>query len=514
MGALLFCVGASVASILYEARTSKFQAREISHYAASLNYRLEPGPSDTIIYAGTGPFDLRLGYTRLPQLLDRVQMRGMEINSQIRFSAALMDYTSRGYFIPYPEKAQAGLRIADCRGESIYQSLYPNLVYTSFEEIPPLMVQTLLFIENRKLLDTARVYMNPAVDWARFSRAILLEAGRSVGLDYETIGGSTLATQMEKYRHSPAGITTDPQEKLRQMISASVRAYQDGPETLSARRNLILSYINSVPLSAAPGYGEVHGLGDGLKVWLGEDLVEVNRLLRLPQTKGDTLMAQGLALRQVISLMIAQRRPSWYLGPDGHAKLSELTASYLRLMANNGYISPALRDAGLARKVTFRDFNKTSPVIPIETNKGVLMVRSHLSRLLGAPLYDLERLDLAATTTMQHELQEKVSAYLDQLSEPAFASKAGLLGERLLLASGTDQVRYSFNLFERTPYGNLVRVQTDNTNQPFDINEGSKLEMGSTAKLRVFVTYLEVIAEIHKRYAGKSQQALYNTPQI
>ena len=53
-----------------------------------------------------------------------------------------------------------------------------------------------------------------------------------------------------------------------------------------------------------------------------------------------------------------------------------------------------------------------------------------------------------------------------------------------------------------------MRVQTDNTNQPFDINEGSKLELGSTAKLRVLATYLEVIAELHERYASFENAAL------
>ena len=56
-------------------------------------------------------------------------------------------------------------------------------------------------------------------------------------------------------------------------------------------------------------------------------------------------------------------------------------------------------------------------------------------------------------------------------------------------------------LFERTPSGSRVRVQTDSTDQPFDINEGSKLELGSTAKLRVLATYLEIIAELHQRYS-------------
>lgn len=37
-------------------------------------------------------------------------------------------------------------------------------------------------------------------------------------------------------------------------------------------------------------------------------------------------------------------------------------------------------------------------------------------------------------------------------------------------------------LFE--PEGVKVRVQTGSTDQPFDINEGSKLELGSTAGFR------------------------------
>jgi membrane peptidoglycan carboxypeptidase len=47
-----------------------------------------------------------------------------------------------------------------------------------------------------------------------------------------------------------------------------------------------------------------------------------------------------------------------------------------------------------------------------------------------------------------------------------------------------------------------VRVQTDSTDQPFDINEGSKLELGSTAKMRVLTTYLQIISELHDKYAG------------
>lgn len=509
IGLLLLGISVALAALGYELHTSRFQAKKISSYATTLTYKLDEGPSNKILFPESGPFDTRLGYAKLPQLLDRAQSRGLVIEHQTRFSPALMEYTSAGFFTPYLEKAQAGLNIIDCRGASVYQSPYPKRIYATFDSIPSFVISSLLFIEDRELLKKDKPYMNPAIDWGRFTKAILHEAAKSIGLDYGTIGGSTLSTQIEKYRHSPEGLTVSPKDKMKQMVSASVRAYQGGPETFPARQAVVLSYVNTVPLSGAPGHGEVHGLGDGLWVWFGADFNQVNKLLNLPDAKREDLQAQGLALRQVISLMIAQRRPSYYLGADGRKELSDLTGSYLRLMANNGYISPQLRDAGLAQEVKFRDFSSDPAIEYLETNKGTLMARSHLSGLLGTSLYDLDRLDLAATTTLQKDLQEQVSSYLDRLSDPEYANTIGLLGERMLSASGTQEVRYSFTLFESSAQGNLVRVQTDNTNQPFDINEDSKLELGSTAKLRVLVTYLEVIAEIHERYANQSLQELH-----
>lgn len=502
-GMLLFAVGAAIAAVVYEARTSRLQAREISKFAATLTYHVDTGPSDAIIYPSHGPFDHRLGYVELPQLINRLQTRGMEVVSQARFSQPLVDYTSRGFFAPYSEKMQTGIRIADEQGHPVYDFIYPHRVYASYEAVPSLITASLLFIENRELLSTEKPFMNPAVDWLRFSKATLRLVASKAGLDNRTMGASTLATQIEKYRHSPEGLTTSPGAKLQQMASASVRAYQAGPVTLPVRQNLVLTYVNTLPLYGAPGYGEVHGLGDGLWVWFGTDFEHVNQLLSQPVTQDDSLLAQGHALRQVLSLLIAQRRPAYYLSKQGLPELNARTASYLRLLAAHGQISERLRDAGLSQEVKFRDFEKNPVVTPHEMHKGSLMARTHLSGMLGKPLYDLDRMDLLATTTLEYELQEQVSAYLRQLNNPAFAKSVGLFGERLLAPTRMGEVYYSFTLLERTPQCNLVRVQTDNTNQPFDLNEGSKLELGSTAKLRILVTYLEVIAELHGRYAGK-----------
>src|SRR5690606_31992442 len=137
----------------------------------------------------------------------------------------------------------------------------------------------------------------------------------------------------------------------------------------------------------------------------------------------------------------------------------------------------SLADAALNSTVTYRNWIQQPTIQPIETNKGISVARSRLSGMLNRPLYDLDRLDLSATTTLQSELQTRVGQYLRDLADPAFAANVGLLGERLLTPASTAQVRYSFTLFERGPDGSRVRVQTDSTDQPFDINEGSKLEL-------------------------------------
>ncbi|MCF6781846.1 transglycosylase domain-containing protein [Stutzerimonas stutzeri] len=491
----------------HEMHSSKLQALWLSRYADNLDYQLKPGVSPSIHFPEAGPFDRRLGYAQLPNFLERLARSGFTVEEQVHFSPALQRYVSHGFFVPYAEKFQAGLSIYDCRGEPLYHNRYPHQYYEAFEDVPPLVAMSLLFIEDRGLLDTGRPLANPAVDWPRFTRAAITQVERHLGLSGQTAGGSTLATQVEKYRHSPEGRTGSAEEKFRQMISASVRAYSQGQLTLEARQQIVRDYLNSVPLSAAYGHGEVHGIADGLRLWFGADFAEVNRLLDSRRNAVAPLDAQALALRQVLSLLIAQRRPSYYL-ISGRDELAKLTDSHLRLLASGGVIDSGLRDAALKQQVVFRDLRSEPGIREVAADKGISAARMRLSNLLGVSLYELDRLDLSATTPLHGELQQQVSEYLARLADPAFAGEVGLLGERMLSAERTADVRYSFTLFERGEQGFRVRVQTDNTNQPFDINEGSKLELGSTAKLRVLTTYLEIIAELYERYAPLSRDEL------
>lgn len=511
LGALAGLVLALLAT--RELRTSALQAHYLSRWAAKLTFRVEPGPGTPIRFPQAGPYDERLGYTRIAEHVDRLAPLGFEVAAQARQSQALLDYTQNGFFPPYQEKTQAGLQLLDCRRAPLLEQRHPQRIYGRFEAVPPLLVDTLSFIENRELLSALEPRHNPVVEPARLTRAVAERAIAMIDPDYPAAGGSTLATQIEKYRHSPEGRTASAADKLRQMTSASVRVYRDGEETLRARRRLVADYLDSVPLGAAAGHGEVHGVGDGLWAWWGTDFEAANQALRLPRdATGAQLQAQALALRQVLSLLIAQRRPSFYFG-SGRERLAKLVDGYLRLLAEAGVITPALRDAALPLRPALRKGNGHPPVDDFSSRKAQSALRVQLASMLDTPrLYDIDRLDLTAQASIDADLQNAVTEQLRDLRSTGKAKAAGLVGPHLLERGDPAKLVYSFTLYERTADGNRVRVQADSLDQPFDINAGAKLELGSTAKLRTLVSYLEVISELHQKYAGLGADELRRVP--
>lgn len=492
----------------WELRTSTVQAHLLSRLAARLTFRVQAGPSTSIRFPQEGPFDERLGYTRIATQVNRLVPLGYEVVAQARHSQPLLDYIGYGFFAPYHEKTQTGLQLLDCRGTPMFENRYPKLAYGRFESIPPLVIDTLAFIENRELVSAPGPKHNPVVEPARLIRAVAERAVSVLAPDYPTAGGSTLATQIEKYRHSPQGRTASASDKLRQLASASVRAYLDGQETLDARRRIITEYFDGVPLGATPGYGEVHGVGDGLRAWYGADFDAANRALRPSRPTGAELQAQALAYRQLLSLLIAQRRPSFYFG-SGQNRLSQLGDSYLRLLAEAGVISPALRDAALPLRPELREDTGSERAEQFGTRKAESFLRVQLASTFGMRrLYDLDRLDLRTRTSIDAPLQMAVSERLRDLRAIDKAKAAGLIGPRLLERGDPAKLVYSFVLYEHAAAGNRLRVQADNLDQPFDINAGTKLELGSTAKLRTLVSYLEIIAALHRHYAGRTADEL------
>jgi membrane peptidoglycan carboxypeptidase len=506
LAVLLLLIGL-VGLIAWELLSSALEAKYLVRTAQRMTWQMQPGPSKRIRYPGDGPYDLRLGYHVLPDYLKRLEQAGWQIDEQAKISIQMERAGDLGLFLPYKEKDQAGLSLLDSEGKSLYQGKHPTRVYERFDAIPAVLVDALLYIENRELLTEQFPTRNPAVEWDRLAQALLEKGISLVDTNRNVPGGSTLPTQIEKYRHSPEGLTNSMTDKLRQMGSASLRAYLDGPNTLPMRRKTVMAYLNTVPLAAAPRFGEVNGIGDGLWAWYGLDFAATNTILSGKPSAKNTDYAS--ALKHALSLIVAERRPSYYLAANRKA-LDASTDDHLDLLANAGVITRELADQ--AKQIELRSTKqRIDPPPPrFVDQKATNAQRIRVAQLLGEKrLYDLDRLDLEVNTTINQPAQKIISTYLQSLANLDAARASGLVGHRLLQPENPlKEVIYSFTLYEKTPLGNVLRIQADNLNQPFDINSQARLDLGSTAKLRTLTTYLEIIAKRHAEYRSLVPAAL------
>jgi membrane peptidoglycan carboxypeptidase len=497
LSALILC---AMGWIFYqEFTTHALQAHWFSKMAKKMTFELASGESPSVLYPDFGPYDETLGYSLIPQILRVIKPLGFVISQQARLSPEHFEAVQNGLYAQYREKSQAGLTILDRDGTTLFSSLYPQLYYEKFEDIPPLIINTLLFIENRDLLDPKTPYKNPTIDFERLAKASIDYLISQFVKGHDVPGGSTLATQIEKYRHSPEGRTNGVKEKLKQMLSATYRAYLDGPNSLEARKRIVTDYINSVPLGAVRGAGEIRGIGHGLAAWHGSKFQEVNRLLwdyqNNPTTDPEILKQQALAYKEVLSLFLSQRRPAYYLQSNRDA-LKNLTKKHLGLLRSSGIISEALYDHVVSADLTFR--NNMIMFQPERLNfierKGANSVRIHLLGLFGfQKLYTLDRFDLGIRSTLDIQTQRDITELMQKLKSREFTEAHGLSDHRLLAKGNPADVIYSLTLTERVGTTNVLRVQADNIDGPFNVNEGGKLELGSTAKLRTLVSYLQVI---------------------
>lgn len=200
-------------------------------------------------------------------------------------------------------------------------------------------------------------------------------------------------------------------------------------------------YLNLLPLAAIAGHGEVNGLGDGLWAWYSTSLDSVNVHLQATDTTRTPTDAQ--AYRQVLQLILSTRSPSRFFGSEaGHDALIGLADSYLPVLADAGIISPELRDAAL----------------PLHPERQRYAIASQPESFIARKAANATRIEL-----------------LRLLSTPALPT---------LDRGDPSHVEYAVVLYERDSTANVVRLQADTFAGPFDINRGSKLELGSTAPMR------------------------------
>jgi membrane peptidoglycan carboxypeptidase len=507
-GVALVLIGAVLGSC--EARTSAVQAALGTALAHRASWHIAPGCSDDIRFPAGGPYDLRHGYARIGAFRERLEQRGFACEAQSRFSTTLRVLSALGLPPPWREPPTAALRVEDRRGDTLFDAREPP-GYASFAAIPPLVAQSLLYVENRELLRDVHPNRNPVLEWDRLGRAGVAYVREKAGFGEAAAGGSTLAIQIEKFRHSPGGLTESPFEKLRQIGAASLRAYRLGPRTAEVRRELVVDYLNSLPLAAVRGRGEILGLREGLEAWYAVDFADANRrILGIPR-RGPVAPADALAYAQALSLILATQRPTAYL-IDAPERLAARMESYLPLLERDGVISPELRAAAAAAPLVRRTSAPPPPDRALE-RKPAGPVRARMVDLLALHGYpELDALDLRVESSLDERSQLRAAGKLRELRDAKRAAQAGLTGFRLLAPGRSEGVVYSFSLYEIGLGANRLLVQTDNSPAALDVAEGAKLDLGSTAKLRTLVSYLEAIAALHGELVGRKPAELRALP--
>lgn len=482
-----------------EMRTSVLQSWIFTVTNNRISFELAPDRSSSIEFPRPAPLDNRRGYAKLADFQSRLEKLGYQVKQQARQSETLANLISRGIAPPYAEPPETGLIVHGVQPGNgvhpapLFQYGQSEFLFKGIKAIPPLLVKTLLFLENRDLDRPAASWQNPVIEWDRMAKAAFYYVAGKLYLPVPVQGGSTLAVQLEKFRHSPNGRTDTPLEKLRQVVSASLKAYRAGKNTRAWRERIIVDYFNTVPLAAAPGYGEIHGLGEGLYAWFGTELKEALAILTEPGLSD----RKATVYKQMLTLLVSVRSPSAFL-VDDRAGLEEKVLQFARLMAREGIIEKEMADAIERTPVQYLGTGPVTPQPSSYKNKAANAVRITTMEYLGINnVYDLNRLHLEVQSTIDVPLQKKVTDFLNSLGDPAVVQSKGLVGEYLLNHADPKKIVYSFLLVEPTPQGNMVRVQADNLATPFDFNKSVKLELGSTAKLRTLTHYLEIIGELY-----------------
>jgi membrane peptidoglycan carboxypeptidase len=489
-----------------EHESSAFQSDFFGALADQSHHNITTDITAPDITAPIGPYDQRLGYTLFPSISKTLEDRGFVLTSKATGqTASWHDY----YFLPpvnlfpiYDEKNQAGLSIIDSENISLHKAAYPARIYSSFEDIPELVVKSLLYVENRERLEQTQDSRNYAIEWDRKINAVFQQVNKKMGLPSDGSGGSTLAEQLEKLRHSEGGRTNGMADKATQVFTASARAYaQDRNSTLDSRKTSDLGYINAVPLSGYPGFGEVIGMPDGLAVWFDTNIDDFNKIMHM--SEADLSNAQwdlkAQYYRQTLALIMAVQRPTVYLRKD-KTILDGRIDRYLPSFERAGIISPELKERALTMRLDWA--GKINPdLLSVEPEKSINLVRSNLlEELRLQSVHDFDRMDIDAESTIDYRATQRVNTVLHDLADPLTVHGQSVVGTRMVKPESAGDIQYTFTLYENVGDMNYLRVQTDNREDEFNLNEDSMLELGSTAKFRTIITYLENTLEVFRTY--------------
>ena len=117
---LIFFVALAGWAAVSEIRSGHFAAALFSYLARDMTFAVESGSNRAIEFPRIGPYDERLGYSKLPNFISSLTLNRYAVDAQARWSPRLERAVKLGTFPIYQEKDTAGLRIFGSKGDVIY----------------------------------------------------------------------------------------------------------------------------------------------------------------------------------------------------------------------------------------------------------------------------------------------------------------------------------------------------------------------------------------------------------
>ena len=244
-----------------EARSARLQAGVLSELARGLGFAVGAGRSDAIRFPGPGPYDQRRGYTSC-RLSSSGSPRATTTSPRRRACRrACWRSTSSACSPPIARRT----RPASC----CWTVVASGYTVSGFRS-----ALTSASTRCRRCSWTRCCSSRTASCWVRAPRGATrpssgtaCERGARSGAPHVRSRSDRRPAAARWPRRSRSTATrrkaapTRSRDKLRQMASASLRAYLDGEDTLLRRRQIVVDYLNTVPLAAQAGSGEVQWSG-------------------------------------------------------------------------------------------------------------------------------------------------------------------------------------------------------------------------------------------------------------
>src|SRR5262249_33602995 len=142
--------------------------------------------------------------------------------------------------------------------------------------------------------------------------------------------------------------------------------------------------------------------------------------------KNGTDSERQQAFKYVLAILCATRAPSYYLKTSPSA-LEARIDFYLGQLANSGVISSDFAEGVRKAELQFVDRAPIRVPAGFWERKATNAIRTRLMSMLDVRnIYDLDRLNLTAQTTLNVSLQNSVLALFKDLKDPAFIASQGL----------------------------------------------------------------------------------------